>query len=369
MKRRTLLHGASASLAVATGTVRANTRIRVGVPLPFTGVQSEVANDLRAGYEMAFVRANDSGLNIEAIWADDEAKADNTARLVEQFARDRSILATTGIVGTPHAKAAVPRAVVGGLPVVGIRSGAAELRDGTKGVYHLRASYTDELTSMVKVIHGAGLTRLAVVYSADAFGTAASAHVEKMAAALGLTLVANEPSDRGGADITAAVGKALDRDRRATALLMLVLEGPMLKGVAHARQHMSFLSPVFCMSFCATRRLAEANEPHLVGLGLMSAFPLPRTDLSALADKFRLSAVAWHRPGIIHSLTAFEGYMYGAVLSTALLRAKETTRYGLMAALSLPQDVGGIRVAFDAQYVGYRYLRLVYKSGTGVMRA
>jgi branched-chain amino acid transport system substrate-binding protein len=369
MKRRTLLQRACASMVVAAGTVRANTRIRIGVPLPFTGVQSEVANDLRAGYEMAFVRASDRGLNIEAIWADDEARADNTARLVEQFARDRSILATTGIVGTPHAKAAVPRAVVGGLPVVGIRSGAAELRDGTKGVYHLRASYTDELSNMVKVIHGAGLTRLAVVYSADAFGTAATAHVQKTATALGLTLVANEPSDRGGVGITAAVAKALDPARRATALLMLVLEGPMLKGVAHARQHMGFVSPVFCMSFCATRRLAEANEAHLVGLGLVSAFPLPRTDLSALAEGFRLSAVAWHRPGIIHSLTAFEGYLYGAVLSAALLRAQEATRSGLMAALGSPQNVGGIRVDFDAQYVGYRYLRLLYKSATGVMRA
>lgn len=369
MKRRILLQGACASLALASATVRANPRIRVGVPLPFTGVQSEVANDLRAGYEMAFMRAKDSGLNVEPIWADDEAKADNTARLVDQFARDPSILATTGIVGTPHAKAAVPRAVVGGLPVVGIRSGAIELRDGSRGVYHLRASYSDELTNMVRVIQGAGLSRLAVVYSADAFGTAASAHVEKVAAALGVTVVANEPSDRSGSDVAAAVAKAVDPAKRATALLLLVLEGPMLKGVAHARQSMSFLSPVFCMSFCATRRLAETNEAHLVGLGLVSAFPLPRTDLSELAERFRASAVAWHRPGVIHSLTAFEGYLYGSVLSAALLRAKDSSRAGLMTALSAPREVGGIRVAFDAKNVGYRYLQLVYKSATGVMRS
>lgn len=369
MKRRVLIQGAGASLALATGIVRANPRIRIGVPLPFTGVQSEVANDLRAGYEMALMRGKESGLNVEAVWADDEAKADATARLVDQFAHDSSIVATSGIVGTPHAKAAVPRAVVGGLPVVGIRSGAVELRDGAKGVYHLRASYADELTTMVKVIQGAGLSRLAVVYSADSFGTAASAHVSRMAAALGVTLVASEPADRSGSDVAAAVAKAIQPSKGATALLLLVLEGPMLKGVAHARQSMSFLSPVFCMSFCATRRLAEADDPNLVGLGMVSAFPLPRTDLTLLAARYRESAVAWHRPGVVHSLTAFEGFMYGSVLTSALLRAKEPTRAGLIAALGVPQEVGGVRVAFDSNNVGYRYLQLVYKSGTGVMRA
>lgn len=369
MRRRTLLYGAAASLAVATGSVRANTKVRVGLPLPFTGVQSEVANDLRAGYEMAFNQAAELGVSVEPIWADDLAQPEQTARLVEQFAKDRSFIATTGIVGTPHAKAAVPRAVVGGLPVVGLRSGALELRDGTRGVYHLRASYTDELTSMVKVINGAGLERLAVVYSNDSFGTASAQHVEKVAASLGVTLVSNEPAERSGSDIAAAVAKAVDREKRATALLLLVLEGPMLKAVEHARKSMSFLNPVFCMSFCATRRLAEATDQHLVGLGLVSAFPLPRTDLTALAERFRRVARDWHRPGVINSLTAFEGFLYGSVLFTAMARAKEPSRTGLMEALGAPQDVGGIRVAFDARFVGYRYLQLLYKSGTGVMRA
>ncbi|CAD5366825.1 Peripla_BP_6 domain-containing protein [Rubrivivax sp. A210] len=369
MKRRGLLQGAGAALALASGVVRASPRLRIGVPLPFTGVQSEVANDLRAGYEMAFAHASEAGLNLEPVWADDEAKADQTARLVEQFARDRSILATTGIVGTPHAKAAVPRAVVGGLPVVGLRSGAVELRDGTRGVYHLRASYTDELTRMVRTIGGASLNRLAVVYSNDAFGTAAAAHVAGIVAEHGVTVVSNEPAERGGSDIQAAVSKALDPSKHAKALLLLVLEGPMLKGVTHARTKMSFLAPVFCMSFCATRRLAEATDPNLVGLGLVSAFPLPRTDLSPLADHFRKVAVDWSRPGVIHSLTAFEGYLYGSVLASAIRRAPDTSRAGLVAALNAPQEVGGIRVAFDSKLVGYHYLQLIYKSGTGVLRA
>lgn len=369
MKRRAVLHGAGAAALLASRGVWAGPSVRVGIPLPFTGVQAEVANDLRSGYELAFARAKVGGVAIDALWADDEAKPELTAKLVENFSRDRSIIATTGIVGTPHAMAALPRAVAGGLPVVGLRSGAAELRNGAKGVYHLRASYADELTAMVKAIHGAGLTRLAVVYSNDAFGTAASAHVTKVAAALAVQVVSNVPAQRSGADVVEAVTVAVDPSKRASALLMLILEAPMITAAAHARRALSFVNPIFCMSFCATKRLAESVDPQLAGLGLVSAFPLPRTDLSVLAERFRQSAQSWHRPGVIHSLTAFEGFLYGSVLASTLARAKELSRQGLVAALTPPQDIGGIRVEFDVRNVGYRHLQLIFKSSTGVLRA
>lgn len=371
MKRRTLLYGACATVAssaVAT-LARANSRTRIGIPLPFTGVQAEVANDLRSGYEMAFAQAGRFGLEIEPIWADDHSKPDKTALLVDGFARDPSFVATTGIVGTPHAKAAVPLAVRGALPVVGLRSGAVELRDGTPGVYHLRASFAEELTSISKVIAGSGSGRVAVVYSDDAFGKASAAHVERVSKTLGLTIVSKVAAERDGSNVTTAVAEALKPELRAAALLLLVLEGPMIKATQHARQALSYIGPVFCMSFCATRRLAESDDPNLVGLGLMSAFPLPRIDLSPLAKGFRTVAADWHRPGVVNSLTSFEGFLYGSVLLRALQRAPEATRRGLMAAMSTPQDVGGIRVQFDAQFVGYRYLQLVYKSRTGVLRA
>lgn len=369
MKRRTLMQGACASALGVAGVARAASAVKVGIALPFTSVQSEVALDLRTGYELAFTNAGLQGVDIEPVWADDESKAEKTAQIVEGFGRDRSIVATTGIVGTPHAKAALPRAVAAGLPVVGLRSGAVELRDGARGVYHLRASYADELSRTIAVIRGAGLQRLAVVYSQDAFGTAALEHVRQAAAAAGITLVTTEPADRNGADIQAAVARAIAPGRHASAMLMLVLEAPMLKGVAHARTALSYLSPIYCMSFCATRRLADASDAYLVGLGLQSAFPLPRTDLSALASGFRRLALQANKPGAVNSLTAFEGYVYGSVLGAALQRAREPSRAGLTAALAAPLDVGGLRVAFDGLGVGYHHLQLVYKSGTGVIRA
>ena len=48
------------------------------------------------------------------------------------------VVALSGIVGTPHAEAGLKAAKAGGLPVVGIRSGARHLRNGEPTVFHLR---------------------------------------------------------------------------------------------------------------------------------------------------------------------------------------------------------------------------------------
>ncbi|MFD2450870.1 ABC transporter substrate-binding protein [Ideonella paludis] len=107
MKRRTLLEGAGAlALPASSGllwpsVVRAAPKVRVGLALPFTGVQAEVAADLRLGYELAFAHAEQSGLEIDPVWEDDKASADETVRLIDKFSKDRSIIAASGIVGTP----------------------------------------------------------------------------------------------------------------------------------------------------------------------------------------------------------------------------------------------------------------------------
>ena len=375
MKRRTLLEGAGAlALPVSSGLlwptrVQAAPKVKIGLALPFTGVQAEIATDLRLGYELAFGHAEQNGLDIEPVWEDDKANADETARLMEKFSKDRSIIAASGIVGTPHAKAALPVAIKGGLPVVGLRSGAAELRDGSPLVFHLRASFSDELTLMLSTIKGAGLDRLAVVYSDDAFGKSSVEHVKVAATKLGMTIATAVAAERTGKDVTQAVDKAVDIQHKAGALLMLMIMSPMVKGVTHARNTKFFMNPVFCMSFCATRQLADSTDKSLAGLGLVSAFPLPRSSTSELAGRFRRLAEAAKRPEALRSLTAFEGFMYGSVLSAALSKVPDGQRTTLQTALRKPIDVGGVRVAFDAQNVGYHHLQVVRKSGSGEIKA
>lgn len=370
MKRRSLLQGAAAIAAPSILTyARAASKVQVGIPLPVSSVQAEVASELKTGYEIAFARSKAlGGVEIVPVFQDDRSVADETAKAVDSFGRDPSILATTGIVGTPHAKAALPIAQRLGLPVVGLRSGAAELRDGKRGVYHLRASYSDELTMMVRMIQAIGL-KLAVVYSDDAFGKGCMAHVASVAASLGVPLGQTLPAERNGADIEKVVGQAVRQSEGAGALMLLMIAQPMQRGLRHAREKLNFVNPVFCMSFCATRYLAESKDDYLTGLGLVTAFPLPRVAAGGLGQAFLREAQSAQQAQVISSLTAYEGFMYGSVLAAAIDRAQQPTREAVMRALAQPISLGGERFAFDSSFVGYRYLQIVHKGDKGPLRS
>lgn len=371
MNRRRALRSIAA-VAVGAPSVltyaRAATRARVGISLPITSVQASVAADLQAGLELAFFLARERGLDLTPEWEDDKSDPELTARAVDRFGKDQSFVATTSIVGTPHAIKALPAAMRSGLPVVGLRSGAAELRDGRQGVYHLRASFNDELSRMLALAKGGTLERVAVVYSDDAFGRASAAHVNATASKLGVTITSSIPAERNGSNVQAAVTRALRAPGPPpNTLLLLMIADPMERGVRHARE-LLFPYPILAMSFCATRALAESRAPHLLGLGLMSAFPLPRVDVSPLSQDFRRLADAY-KPGADISLTSYEGFLYGNVLARACLQASELTRTGLLDALRKPLAVGGYRIAFDAANVGLHYLQPLRKSHDGVLRA
>lgn len=370
MNRRLVLRSAAVLAAPALlGHARAASRARVGVSLPLTSVQSGVAQDIQAGLQLAFARGRERGVDLIPEWEDDRSEPDRTSRAMQLFGRDASFVATTSIVGTPHAIKALPVATQYGLPVVGLRSGAAELRDGRSGVYHLRASYNDELTRMASLAGGAGLQNMAVVYSDDAFGRAAMQHVSQVAPRHGLTITAAVAAERNGGNVQAMVEKAVGRPGgQPRALLMLMIAEPMERGVRHAREVLSYLYPIFAMSFCATRTLAESKAPYLKGLGLMSAFPLPRVDVAPLAQDFVRLATE-NKTGVELSLTAFEAFVYGSTLVQGLVRAKDPTREGLREALKAPMAIGGYRVAFDEVYVGFHYLQALRKSHDGVLRA
>ena len=370
MQRRVVLQSIAALGAPAVLChARAVSAVRVGISLPITSVQSAVAADLKAGLQLAFARAQQRGMDISPEWEDDKSEPDRTCAAMERFGTDPRFLATTSIVGTPHAIKALPVAARVGLPVVGLRSGSSELRDGRAGVFHLRASFNDELNKMLSQIAGPGPTPFAVVYSDDAFGRAAIQHVKLVAAAKKMELVASAAADRNGANVQAMVTSVVRQPGKpAGALLMLMIAEPMERGVRHARETLNFLNPIFCMSFCATRSLAESRAEYLKGLGLMSAFPLPRVDITPLSQDFVRLAKAFN-PGTERSLTSYEGFVYGSTLTQGLAQAKELSRAGLRAALRRPLNVGGYRIAFDDRNVGFRYLQTLRKSYDGVLRA
>jgi len=353
-----------------SGLARSASRARIGLSLPLTGVQSGVADELFAGYRLAFKAAEAAGLEIETVVEDDHSQAAKTVRAVERFGRDSSITAISGIVGTPHAKAAIPAARFAGIPIIGIRSGATELRDGGELVYHLRQSFEAELHRMMEML-GTTEQRISIVASDDAFGVPLARYVERLAKQRKKEVVTVVLAERNGQNIEASVTAAMDPSLKATALLVLMITTPAIEAVRVARRQ-AYLGPVFTMSFTAGAQLTKAGPEVFRGLGLVSAFPVPRFAHDETSEAFRRLATAAGRPELAGSVTVAEGFWYGQTISRALMLCGDrVTRKAMVQAFETNPGVrvGGERLAFDKERVGRRYLQVLYLDSAGTLRA
>jgi len=357
--------GAWLPRAHATSTTRA----KIGLVLPLTGVQSTVAKELLTGYQLAAAQARRAGVELEFAVEDDRSEPSRTADAVRKLGLDRNVVAVSGVVGTPHAIAAIPEARVAQVPLVGIRSGANQLRDGKGFVFHLRASYEAELDRMLRMLADT-TPALSVVYSQDSFGTGAMAHLQRQAAKMGVRLASAIPSDRNGADVVSSVRRAVHPSVRAQALVLLLITRPAVQGLRVAREA-GFYGPTFTMSFTAGGELMSAGDV-VRGLGLVSAFPLPRASVDPVARSFRQEVEALGTGEITSSLTALEGFVYGSVLAAAVSRCGSgADRELLMSTLARRPGVrlGADTIDFDSQLVGRTPLQVVYFDRQGALRA
>lgn len=351
--------------AQATSTTRA----KIGLVLPLTGVQGTVAKELLTGYQLAAAQARRTGIELEFVVEDDRSEPLRTADAVRKLGLDRNVVAVSGVVGTPHAMAAIPEARVAQVPLVGIRSGASQLRDGKGFVFHLRASYEAELDRMLRMLADT-TPALSVVYSKDSFGTGAMAHLQRRAERMGIRLASVIPAERNGADVVTSVRRAVHPSVRAQALVLLLITRPAVQGL-HVAREAGFYGPTFTMSFTAGGELLSAGDV-VRGLGLVSAFPLPRASVDPVARSFRQEAEALGTLEIASSLTALEGFVYGSVLAAAASRCGcGTDRDLLMSSLTRRPGVrlGADTIEFDSQHVGRTPLQVVYFDRQGALRA
>jgi branched-chain amino acid transport system substrate-binding protein len=337
----------------------------VGLSLPLTGGQSEVGQDLLAGYQLALA-ASDSNLSLEVL--DDGGDVARAAVNVKAMAANPRVLAVSGIVGTPHAEACLPVCSQGGLPVVGIRSGASSLRAGQPGIYHYRASFEDELNAVAKLCAGAGYKIMSIMFSKDSFGEGQRDHLIKAFAKYGIAVLPPVGVERGGANMSQATqdcAKLIKTSATASGVVLLLVAKTMVQAAKELRSTHGIVMPLYSMSFTATRSIAAEPIPELEGLGLVVAFPLPRSSGARLSQQFRQDCAKFKKMEILESPTAYEAYFYMSII----LASGATSRAALVQKLNAGVSVKDISTRPNSQMVGFEYLQVVRKAAGGSLRA
>lgn len=373
-RRHWLAQAAGGAAALALPHIRASaadTVVKIGLSLPLTApttsdtisstnIVPDLGQDYLAGFNAA-VEADKRGMNIETVALDDMFRADAARANVEALEK-QGVVALSGLWTTDAARAALPVVRQGNLPVVGLRSGAPDLRSGKQPMlFHLRPGYEEEVTSLANVMGGAGFTQYGVLQGGDEFGKTCLQLLEGMKRAK----VVKAMSVTGGAADMAQAARDIVSTPGVQALVLLAPVEALAPVMTELRIRKSpFLAPVSGLSHVLCNKLAVTRDPVYRAFAVTCPYPNPLYSRADVAVRFR-DAMA--QIGLDHadrSYSAFEGFVAGTLVTRTLVSIRATpTREALAKALrARPHNLGGLRIEFDDRQVGYRQVSFLYKS-------
>lgn len=132
-----------------------STLIRLGTVVDLSGEQQAQGHSLRAGLEAALLERRTQGRHVELVIADHGSHSDRVPDLVRQL-REREIFALIGIHGTASAHAALT-VLDSDVLMIGPLSGSERLRNNAPHIVNFRASYVQEIETVVQTALDAGL--------------------------------------------------------------------------------------------------------------------------------------------------------------------------------------------------------------------
>ena len=268
-----------ASLLLCFASSGALADIVLGHSGDLSGTSAALTTDYVRGMNAYFDDINKKGgirgEKIKLVSLDDGFNPDRTAENTKALIETHNALALVGFRGTANMLKIVPIVQAAGIAQIGNTSGAKSLRDPyVPGLFHLRASTTDEIEAAVNHAWTIGIKKIAVLYQDDAFGKegleALNASMQKRGAAPS----AVAPVPRGTVDVAKAIDVIAAAQPQAVIMIgqakpnAAFIKGLRLKGV----------SPQFFVLSVSSGLHAELKEPA-AGVIVSQVVPYPFTEL------------------------------------------------------------------------------------------
>lgn len=291
------------------------TEIHFGQSAALMGSNAALGTGMRDGIKAAFEEANRNGgvdgrqlrLTSENDFYEPDLAFEKTLGLIEG---EDPVFALIGAVGTPTSRAALPLASSRDVPFVGPFTGAQFLReDDLTNVLNVRASYHEETEAMVARLAEAGVTKVAVLYQNDSYGTD------------GLTGVENALRSRDDMELVAswyyirnsdAVESAAFRiaEEQPEAVIIIGTSAPAAEIIKKLRMKLGEDTIFLNVSFVGSNALATALGNEGEGVYMTQVVPLPSDESNAAVAAYRAALLAYDAdavPGFI----SLEGYLAG----------------------------------------------------------
>lgn len=347
--------GQSAKLSGASGT-QAGRQYRDGLLLAFGSVNA---------------RGGVHGRRIELVSLDDENEPQKAAANTRALIEKHRVFALVGSTFTNTVKAALPLLRESGVTLVAPYTGFAQLYEGRHPeVFVLRASFADELESIVRHVRTVGYEDVSLVYYSNALGEELRRDVDDKLRDAGRRLRSAVSMPINSRDSDEAAGPALQALAGACPTLVVlgvsgrdaaaVVRGMKRRGCGGTRYLARSLVDISMLR----QELGDAAR----GVMVTQVVPNPLRSLHPLVRDYR-DALARRDAAASPDLTEFEGFIAGRFVVLALQRAgRSLDRAGFVKALEAQTLDGPSRYRIEfgpGQRVGTRYINIVMMSEQG----
>ena len=351
-----LLQRGAATLITATclsTTAFAQTRgdIVIGQPADLTGPQKASVKEMTDAARAYFDKINKAGgidgrkLVLRSV--DDGFDPKRSVTAANELIAQKNVLALALGRGTANAEAVMKVAGDAKVPVVGYVGGSLLLHSPPKRYFfNLRPPYRVEAERAIGQLVAQGASRIATVYTDDAFGKdAVEGFYEGLKAnKLEAATIATIP--RGEAKVEDAVAKIMASKADAVVGICIVKSCSLVaKGLRAAGYTGKFLSLSNTSSSTYVKELGDVAR----GIIVTQVFPAPDSVAIALSNDFQKLADEYK---FEKSYTSMEGYVNARVLVEAIKRAgPNPTREGLVKALESMHkfDLGGFVISYGPE--------------------
>jgi branched-chain amino acid transport system substrate-binding protein len=371
MKRRTLF---TQSSALALGTL-AFPQWSLAAPDPdalvlgcsaaTTGPLAGFGQNYLLGVNAAFAQANAqggvNGRKLSLMLLDDGYVATRSVDNVKKLLGDKSVLGLMGCMGTPNNTAITPLIEATDIVHLGPLTGAGSLRGANvKNVYHVRASYNDELHRLIVNIVSMGLKDLAIVFLDNPFGKELLGVASASLKEVGVKAVTQQGLATDGKNIDDVVKGVLES--RPSAMLLLTA-GAATTGVTAKVRKAAPELPVAGISVSFTSGGITQLGEAAAGIALTLVYPDATRAKYPLVRKYQATMLAHGLKSDSFNIGSLEAYIQSTLMIKALKESGNSpSRTKLREAIADTRklDLGGFMVDFapPASHVGSTYVNL-----------
>lgn len=328
--------------------------LQIGQVAALTGPASSIGLPVTQGahsyINMVNAKGGVNGYQLELLDRDDGFKPERTLQEVKTLFEKESPIALLNIIGAPNNGDLVTSGLLEKyqVSVVGAFTGATSVRSlKSPYLYFIRASVADESIKIVDQLNSIGLTRIALLYADDAFGTDAKTHMEQALAKKTRKLVAAASYAPASVEILPAVKIMLQSNAQAVA--MFGTGAAVSKFVVEYRKSGGGAMLVANSSTSADALIKAIGAEAARGVGLNQVVPsLTRSNMHVVKEYLE-ALTKFGDPTWKPSSYGLEGFMAAKILVEAIHRTPSPiTRVNLSKSLSKigQVDLGGFTLDY-----------------------